>query len=84
MKKIYYSFRIMLMTFALGLASVFILNGSLEFSDETPVNLPKVKSDSPIIIFSREERFIPDAGGGGSGGKDYVDVKPEQKCKLQK
>ena len=44
MKTYYSKFRIMLITFAFGLASVFMLNGSLRSSDEMPVNLPKVRS----------------------------------------
>ncbi|MDQ6787667.1 MAG: hypothetical protein M3033_12740 [Acidobacteriota bacterium] len=56
MKRFYSQSRIMLMTFAVGLASVFVFNGSLEFSDEVPVVLPKSQSKSPIIIFPTDER----------------------------
>lgn len=58
------------MTFALGLASVFMLNDSLELSGEIPVNLPKVESESPIIVFPKEEKFIPYCEGS-------VGQKPE-------
>jgi hypothetical protein len=38
------------MTFTLGLASVFLFFGSLKSSGEIDIDLPKVQSDSPIII----------------------------------
>ena len=67
MKRIYSKFRICLMTFALGLASVFILNGSLQFSDEVPVNLPKTESGDVQIVFPRYENEMPYGGGAGGG-----------------
>ena len=70
MKKIYSKLRIGLATFALGLASVFFLKGSLKFSDEIDVNLPKVESSSIIEIITREKwkGFIP--VGQGCGGRN--------------
>ena len=53
MKRFYSKFRIGLMTFALGLASVFVMNGSLQFSDEVTVNLPETKSESVILIYPK-------------------------------
>ncbi|MGI8786417.1 MAG: hypothetical protein ACR2HG_01465 [Pyrinomonadaceae bacterium] len=64
MKRFYFKFRIMLMTFALGLASVFVFNGSLKYSDEVFVNLPKVESDSVIFITPKKQVCM--FGGGGS------------------
>ncbi len=52
MKRFYYQFRIMLMTFALGLASVFVFTGSLKYSNEVGVDLPKVDFKPQTIIFS--------------------------------
>ncbi len=52
MKRFYSQFRIMLMTFAFGLASVFVFNDSLKFSNEISVNLPKVDFEPQTIIFS--------------------------------
>lgn len=65
MKRFYSQSRIMLMTFALGLAIVFMSNGSLQFSDEILVNLPKTESENVLIVFPlcRSERPL----GGGSG-----------------
>jgi hypothetical protein len=58
------------MTFALGLASVFMFNGSLQFSDEIPVNLPKVQSKSVLEVITKESwkgfQFV----GQGCGGWD--------------
>ncbi len=63
MKKLYFRFRILLMTFALGLASVFMFDGSLKSSNEIPVNLPKVQSESPIIVFPKEAGLILNSVG---------------------
>lgn len=82
MKRFYFPFRIMLMTFALGLASVFVFNGSLEYSNEVTVNLPKVnfepqiiifslpkvQSESPIIFSIEKKVDSREFGGGASGG----------------
>ncbi|HXG83512.1 MAG TPA: hypothetical protein VNI84_05725 [Pyrinomonadaceae bacterium] len=73
MKRFYTRFRIMLMTFALGLASVFMSNGSLNYSNEIIVELPKSQSESPIIVFSIEEKFIPYCDG--SIGKKVENAK---------
>ncbi|MEO6588306.1 MAG: hypothetical protein ABIP06_03165 [Pyrinomonadaceae bacterium] len=56
------------MTLTLGLASVFILNGSLQISDEIFVHLPQIKSDSPVIVYPQTDKFFPDDSGGGGGG----------------
>ena len=67
MKRFYLKVRIGLMTFALGLASVFVINGSLQFLDEVTVNLPETESGEVIVIHSK----YPDEvwwGGGGCGG----------------
>lgn len=63
MKRHYLKIRILLMTFALGLASVFLFNGSLKYSDEIPVNLPKVQSESPLIVIPTEAKFISNSVG---------------------
>ena len=46
------------MTLALGLASVFMFNGSLKKLDKKPVNLPQIKSESPLIVIPKEEIVI--------------------------
>ncbi len=55
MKRFYLKFRIGLMTFAFGLASVFMINGSLQVSDEVYVDLPKVHYEPSTIFFSLPE-----------------------------
>lgn len=69
----YSKFRIGLMTFALGLASVFMMNGSIQISDDIPVMLPKIQTESPIIVFPRHwnEKLNGSywGGGGADGGK---------------
>lgn len=75
MKRFYSRFRILLMTFAVGLASVFVFNGSLKYSDEVPVNLPKTNSGDAIVVFPRclyEMPFGGGAGGGSTKNKLYV------------
>ena len=74
MKGFYAKFRIMLITFALGLASVFMMNGSLQFSDEVYVNLPKVKSDSIIFVIPKKRICIfGGAGSHWSPSQEYID-----------
>lgn len=70
MKRFYSKFRIGLITFAFGLASVFMLSGSLQSSDEIPVNLPKSVSDEIIVVFSRYSKEMSEtcSCGGGNGG----------------
>jgi hypothetical protein len=62
----------MLMTFALGLASVFVFNDSLQYSDEVLVNLPQVKSISVFEIITKEnwKGFRP-IGQGCDGTNKY-------------
>lgn len=62
------------MTFAVGLASVFVLNGSLKYSNEIFVELPKTQSDS--IIFITPKKRICFFGGAGSHwlpSQEYID-----------
>lgn len=59
MKRFYSKFRIALMTFALGLASVFIMNGSLQFSDEVLVNLPETESGEILIVYPKYAEETP-------------------------
>ena len=54
----------MLMTFALGLASVFMLNGSLKFSDEVYVNLPRTESGSVLEISASKNMLFSTEGQG--------------------
>lgn len=72
MKRFYSRFRIMLMTFAFGLASVFVSNGSLSSSNEVPVILPKTDSGDVIVVFPRCLYEMPFGGGSGGGS-----TKPE-------
>ncbi|MDQ3322487.1 MAG: hypothetical protein M3525_08685 [Acidobacteriota bacterium] len=65
MKRFYYQFRIMLITFALGLASVFAYYNTWKFSDEIYVNLPETASGEVIVVFPRCRFQIPDTEGGG-------------------
>jgi hypothetical protein len=84
----------MLMTFALGLASVFVFNGSLKYPDEVPVNLPNVKFEPSTIIFSLSknqsspimfsiEKKVSsrEFGGGASGGITCDEARKRAKNK---
>ncbi len=95
MKKFYSRFRIMLMTFALGLASVFVFNGSLNLSNEVPVNLPKVRFEPSIIVFSlskkspiiiSEEKIVDPKkdAAGASGGTTCEEARKKAKNKKAK
>lgn len=50
MKIRYSRFRILLLTFTLGIAIVSIYARLSGYLDEVPVNLPEVESNTPIII----------------------------------
>ena len=62
----------MLLTFALGLASVFMIDGSLNNSGEIQVDLPTVHSDSIIVITPKIKKCIPTGGGSHFS---YSDIK---------
>lgn len=79
MKRFYLKSRIALMTFALGLASVFVFNGSLKFPDEIQVNLPEVESESPIIVFQADALPGSRGGGGAGGGISYNEIQVKTK-----
>ncbi len=68
------------MTFALGLASVFIFNGSLKYSDEIPADLPKTQSESSVIVFPRHLEEMPPV----SRGRIYPRYEIQKKTKLPK
>ena len=71
MKRFYSQFRISLITFAFGLASVFVFDGSLKLADEVLVDLPSVQSESPIIVFPRYTKEMPWSGGSACSGKTF-------------
>jgi hypothetical protein len=52
-----------MMTFALGLANVFVSKGSFKSSDKIKVDLPKVQSELPISVFPRFSEEIPYSKG---------------------
>jgi hypothetical protein len=56
----------LLLTFTLGLAIVSIHARLSEYLEEIPVNVPKVKSDTPIII-----RLCPELSTGEKRNKFY-------------
>jgi len=69
----------MLMTFAFGLASVFVFSGSLQLSDEMPVTLPKTESGEIIVVFPRCRTEAPRGGGSGpdwTPPKNWIPPKP--------
>ncbi|HEY0426560.1 MAG TPA: hypothetical protein VGC76_02020 [Pyrinomonadaceae bacterium] len=79
--------RIFLMMFALGLASVSFFNSIYDKWTEIPVELPQVKSETPIIIFPRYFNEIPGGGGGASGcdcGSPEFDQTSKQRRKVNK
>ena len=67
MKRFYSKFRIGLITFAFGLAGVFMFNGSLQSSDEISVNLPKTESGEIIVVMPDTSCYLFTYNyGGGS------------------
>lgn len=67
MKRIYLRARIMLLTIALGLASVNFFNWFNDYWNDIPVDLPRFESGSPIFVLPRKFGEYPHIGGGGSG-----------------
>ena len=76
MKRFYSQFRITLMTFVFGLASVFVFNSSLKYSDDVSIELTQFHSESPVFLFKVVE---PPSSfySGGSGELQY-------QCRLSK
>ena len=66
MKIRYSRFRTLLLTFALGVAIVSIYARVSEYLEEIPVNVPKVESETPIII-----RICPEVLDNGKIIKGY-------------
>jgi len=85
MKRYYLRFRIMLMTFALGLASIGFFNLLTKYLNEISVNLPKVESDSPIFVFPRERKKMPYGGGSPCcDSNNYSNKSVNDSKKIQK
>ena len=64
----YQQIRMALLTFALGLASVWFIYGSKNGLIEVPVNLPQTKSGEVMVVFLKfksEMGCCISAGGGG-------------------
>jgi hypothetical protein len=59
----------LLFTFALGLATVNIYASLSEYFKEIPVNLPKVETETPIIINVCREPFVE-----GKKDKNYYEM----------
>jgi hypothetical protein len=74
----------MLITFAFGLASVFMTNGSLESSKEIFVDLPKTQSDSVIIITPKKSICIPFTGGHGFPNTKEFITEWDSNCLINK
>jgi hypothetical protein len=71
MKRIYLRFRILLMTFALGMAVVYMTNGLSIAWSEVPVELPKAKTTDVLHVFPVTARSI-------GGCDDYGDSGPTE------
>lgn len=56
----------MLITLALGLASVGFVNWLYDYVTEISVDLPKVEFGSPIFVYSQEYNFNLFGGGRGA------------------
>lgn len=70
----YSQFRIALLTFILGVISVSFVSALYDKWGEPYIELPQVKSDTPIIVVYETahhhyNQTDTGAGGGGSGGQ---------------
>lgn len=70
MKKFYKRFRVMLMTFALGLAIVNFSNWYNEFNTDIVVNLPKVESEPIFEVITKRNWTGFEFWGHGCGGRN--------------
>jgi len=91
MKRFYRQFRIMLLTLALGLASVPFFTSLSERWSEVSVELPVVESESLITVFPQEHQRIfrlkvAGCGGwniyGGQGGAAGFETEDGQKVSI--
>ena len=73
MKKFYKKIRIALMTFAFGLATVFIFQGSLE--SEIEIELPQFQSEQ--VIFIEPVRGVCIISPGGHGDVSEIEIWKE-------
>ena len=71
----YRQIRFALMTFTLGLAGVWFIDGGQHGLIEVPVDLPRTKSGEVIVVFPKYKSEIPCCDGtrGGAGGGGYTD-----------
>ena len=90
MKQFYSRFRVMLLTFTLGLAVAPFSNALYEKWSEIPIDLPVIESDSPIVVMVPTERrpinmhfdnalitsgkFLSDGLGEKSKGKETMGI----------
>jgi hypothetical protein len=88
MNKYFSRLRAMLLTFAIGLASVFILNDFSKTTEIIKVDLPEVQSSSTIFVVPVERKLTGLAesrsGGGGSGGETCDEARAKLKNKNTK
>jgi len=64
MKRFYSQFRVMLLTFAFGLACFYFFDGIINGLIEPIVVLPKVKSEEIIVVYPKYKCEIPHDGAG--------------------
>ena len=88
MKKYCYRFRVSLITFALGLVSVFMVNGLLIQPEEMKVDLPEAETESSLIVFPMKRELVSaNQGGNGCGGETVEEFEArikKEKMKLKK
>lgn len=64
MKRFYFQFRIMLITFAFGLACFYFFDGVINGVIEPLVDLPKVKSEEILVVYPKYKCEVPHNGAG--------------------
>jgi hypothetical protein len=69
MKRFFSQFRIFLLTLAFGLACVPFVNDVYKRWIVFSINVPQVKSETPLFVFPMKPNGeLPYGGGGSSGG----------------
>lgn len=74
MRKLYFRFRIFLMMFAVGLAAIPFFYGLYSEWIIASINLPQMKSASPVIVFAKNRDDMPKVGGSAPDSQGSFEV----------
>jgi len=79
MKRFYCRFRTLFLTLALGLASVYMFNGTLKNAAGIEIELPKFQSESVIFVTPKSRLCMPSGGHGFLLSEEFIKER-KAKC----